>query len=86
MAKKPSRSRGRKKISKNILRGVAHIQSTFNNTVITITDPQGNALAWSSAGANGFKGSGRGACPASQPRAAGHPPGPLTGDCGITGE
>lgn len=57
MAKKQSRVRGRKKISKNVPRGVAHIQSTFNNTVITITDPQGNSLAWSSAGANGFKGS-----------------------------
>ena len=57
MAKKQGRVRGRKKISKNVPRGVAHVQSTFNNTVITITDPTGNALAWSSAGANGFKGS-----------------------------
>lgn len=57
MAKKQGRVRGRKKISKNVPRGVAHIQSTFNNTVITITDLQGNSLAWSSAGANGFKGS-----------------------------
>lgn len=57
MAKKQGRVRGRKKISKNVPRGVAHIQSTFNNTVITITDPTGNSLAWSSAGANGFKGS-----------------------------
>ena len=38
-------------------RGVAHIQATFNNTIITITDPDGNTLAWSSAGAKGFKGS-----------------------------
>ena len=41
---------------KNIERGAAHIQSTFNNTIVTITDEQGNAIAWSSAGALGFKG------------------------------
>lgn len=51
------RSRARKKERKNIPRGIAHIQSTFNNTVITITDPHGNAIAWSSAGVLGFKGS-----------------------------
>lgn len=42
---------------RHIERGVAHIQSTFNNTIVTITDPQGSALAWSSAGQAGFKGS-----------------------------
>jgi len=42
---------------KNIERGVAHIQSTFNNTIVTITDIQGNALSWASAGGLGFKGS-----------------------------
>ena len=42
---------------KNIERGAAHIQSTFNNTIVTITDVNGNAVAWSSAGALGFKGS-----------------------------
>ena len=47
----------RKKDRKNIARGVAHIHSTFNNTIVTITDPAGNAVAWSSAGAVGFKGS-----------------------------
>ena len=57
MAKKQGRVRGRKKVSKNLPRGVAHVQSTFNNTVITITDPTGNAISWSSAGANNFKGS-----------------------------
>ncbi len=55
MAKKVGRQR--KKVSKNIPRGVAHIQSTFNNTIVTITDMQGNSLAWSSAGALNFKGS-----------------------------
>jgi small subunit ribosomal protein S11 len=47
----------KKKVKKNVPTGVAHIQSTFNNTVITITDPSGNSLAWSSAGQQGFKGS-----------------------------
>jgi small subunit ribosomal protein S11 len=46
-----------KKLKKNILNGVVHIQSTFNNTMITITDVTGNVIAWSSAGARGFKGS-----------------------------
>ncbi|MEW6267090.1 MAG: 30S ribosomal protein S11 [Thermodesulfobacteriota bacterium] len=50
--------RGRKKKEKkNIPTGVAHIQSTFNNTIVTITDPRGNTVAWSSAGTQGFKGS-----------------------------
>lgn len=47
----------KKKIKKNILNGVVHIQSTFNNTIVTITDPNGNVIAWSTAGMNGFKGS-----------------------------
>ena len=46
-----------KKTKKNILNGVVHIQSTFNNTLITITDVSGNVISWSSAGARGFKGS-----------------------------
>ncbi len=49
---------GRKKrVRKNIAKGVAHIHSTFNNTIVTITDESGNAIAWSSAGALGYKGS-----------------------------
>lgn len=47
----------KKKERRNIPRGVAHIQSTFNNTIITITDIEGNVVAWSSAGTQGFKGS-----------------------------
>src|SRR5260370_37582128 len=47
----------KKKVKKNIAAGIAHIQSTFNNTVVTITDVNGNAIAWSSAGARGFKSS-----------------------------
>lgn len=49
--------RGKKKELRNVPRGVAHIQSTFNNTIITISDINGNTLAWGSAGAMGFKGS-----------------------------
>lgn len=55
MARRTARPKRRER--KNIERGVAHIQSTFNNTVITITDVKGNTISWSSAGANGFKGS-----------------------------
>ncbi len=54
MAKKV---RTRKKEKKNILSGIVHIQSTFNNTIITITDSAGNVIAWSSSGVQGFKGS-----------------------------
>ena len=47
----------KKKIKKNIPIGIAHVNATFNNTIITITDTKGNTIAWSSAGAEGFKGS-----------------------------
>ena len=46
----------KKKEKKNVLQGVVHIQSTFNNTIVTSTDTQGNAIAWATAGATGFKG------------------------------
>jgi len=55
MAKKKIRTRRKEK--KNIPSGIVHIQSTFNNTIVTITDPAGNVVAWSSAGVQGFKGS-----------------------------
>ena len=55
MARKVVRTRRRER--KNIESGVAHIKSTFNNTIVTITDTTGNALSWSSAGSMGFKGS-----------------------------
>ena len=54
-AKKQVRKKKRER--KHVERGQAHIQSTFNNTLITLTDMDGNALSWSSAGSNGFKGS-----------------------------
>ena len=53
LAKKPTRRRDRK----NIEKGMAHIHSSFNNTIVTITDTQGNVLSWASAGELGFKGS-----------------------------
>ena len=57
MAKQPSQGRVRRRERKNITSGVAHVNSTFNNTMVTITDVQGNAIAWASAGGMGFKGS-----------------------------
>jgi small subunit ribosomal protein S11 len=50
-------TRARKKEKKNVAVGVAHVNATFNNTIVTITDPQGNTVSWSSAGSLGFKGS-----------------------------
>ena len=57
MAKPATTARPRKKERKNIIAGVAHVAATFNNTMITITDAQGNTIAWSSSGMQGFKGS-----------------------------
>ena len=60
MAKSPANNaaqRVRKKVRKNVSDGIAHVHASFNNTIITITDRQGNALAWSTSGAQGFKGS-----------------------------
>jgi small subunit ribosomal protein S11 len=56
-AKDASGARIKRRERKNITSGVAHVSATFNNTMVTITDAQGNAIAWSSAGAQGFKGS-----------------------------
>ncbi len=53
----PRKTRTKKKEKKNIASGIVHIQSTFNNTIVTITDTAGNTVAWSSAGVQGFKGS-----------------------------
>jgi small subunit ribosomal protein S11 len=47
----------RKKVKKNITQGICHIQASFNNTIVTFTDPQGNAISWASAGGLGFRGS-----------------------------
>jgi small subunit ribosomal protein S11 len=62
MARNPSAQqvasqRARKKVKKNVAEGIAHVHASFNNTIITITDRQGNALSWASSGGAGFKGS-----------------------------
>lgn len=57
MAKAKRTTTRKRRARKNIARGIAHIHSTFNNTIVTISDEQGNVIAWSSAGALGFKGS-----------------------------
>ena len=57
MARNQSSSRGKKKIRKNVTDAIAHIHASFNNTIITITDRQGNALCWATSGGAGFKGS-----------------------------
>lgn len=49
--------RNKKKVNKNVINGVAHIRSTFNNTIVTIADTEGNVLSWASAGGLGFRGS-----------------------------
>ena len=57
---KPIRKTGPRKAKKNIPNGIAHIQSTFNNTIVTITDASGNAVSWASAGSSGVKGAKKG--------------------------
>ena len=52
-----ARRKAARRVKKNVERGQAHIQSSFNNTIVTLTDAQGNALSWASAGGLGFKGS-----------------------------
>jgi len=54
--KRGQRRRGRRRVKRNVPRGQAHIHATFNNTIITMTDPQGNVVNWASAGLVGFKG------------------------------
>jgi small subunit ribosomal protein S11 len=57
---KKDRKGGKRKEKRNVPHGVAHIQATFNNTIVSLTDPEGNLLSWSSAGRIGFKGSRKG--------------------------
>jgi small subunit ribosomal protein S11 len=56
----PKQAKGRKRERKSVSNGKAFIQSTFNNTIVTLADPQGNVLSWGSAGSSGFKGSRKG--------------------------
>lgn len=60
MAKPKSGATKKRKEKKNVVQGIVYIQSTFNNTIVSSTDPQGNVIAWSSAGASGFKGARKG--------------------------
>src|SRR5271156_1446734 len=72
MAKAPNNAaaaRVRKKVKKNVAEGVAHIHASFNNTIVTITDRQGNALSWATTGSAGFKGT-RKSTPGAAPGAA----------------
>ncbi|MDA0359845.1 MAG: 30S ribosomal protein S11 [Proteobacteria bacterium] len=73
--------RARKKVKKNVVEGIAHIHASFNNTIIMITDRQGNALAWSTSGANGFKGSRKSTPFAAQ--VAAEAAGKMAQECGV---
>ena len=57
MAKRTARKVTKKRVKKNVQNGQAHIQASFNNTIVTLTDSEGNALSWASAGEMGFRGS-----------------------------
>ena len=57
MAKAPTTARTRKKVKKNVVDGIAHVHASFNNTIVTITDRQGNTLGWATSGGSGFRGS-----------------------------
>ena len=73
--------RARKKVKKNVAEGIAHVHASFNNTIIMITDRQGNALAWSTSGANGFKGSRKSTPFAAQ--VAAEAAGKMAQECGV---
>jgi len=60
MAQQPTKRTGARKQKRNVPNGVAHIQSTFNNTIITVSDPSGEVVSWASAGSSGFKGAKKG--------------------------
>lgn len=74
-------SRVRKKIKKNVSEGIAHIHASFNNTIVTITDRQGNALSWATSGGAGFKGSRKSTPFAAQ--VAAENAGKIAIDCGV---
>jgi len=74
-------TRVRKKVKKNVAEGIAHIHASFNNTVITMTDRQGNALSWATSGSAGFKGSRKSTPFAAQ--IAGEHAGKLAQECGV---
>ncbi|HHP7244968.1 MAG TPA: 30S ribosomal protein S11 [Elainellaceae cyanobacterium] len=71
MARQPTKRTGPKKTKRNVPSGVAHIRSTFNNTIVTITDMNGEAISWASSGSSGFKGAKKGTPFAAQTAAEG---------------
>ena len=81
MATKTPAAKVRKKVKKNVSEGIAHIHASFNNTIITITDRQGNALSWATSGGEGFKGS-RKSTPFAAQVAAEHA-GKIAQECGV---
>ena len=81
MATKTPAAKVRKKVKKSVSEGIAHIHASFNNTIITITDRQGNALAWAPSGGEGFKGS-RKSTPFAAQVAAEHA-GKIAQECGV---
>ena len=81
MVTKATAAKARKKVKKNVAEGVAHVHASFNNTIITITDRQGNALAWATSGGAGFKGS-RKSTPFAAQVAAEHA-GKAAQECGV---
>jgi len=78
---KSTTARVRKKVKKNVAEGIAHIHASFNNTIVTITDRQGNALSWATSGGAGFKGS-RKSTPFAAQIAAEHA-GKAAQECGV---
>ncbi len=81
MVTKSAAGKARKKIKKNVAEGIAHVHASFNNTIITITDRQGNALSWATSGGAGFKGS-RKSTPFAAQVASEHA-GKAAQDCGV---
>jgi small subunit ribosomal protein S11 len=81
MVTKSSATKARKKVKKNVAEGIAHVHASFNNTIITITDRQGNALSWATSGGAGFKGS-RKSTPFAAQVAAEHA-GKAAQECGV---
>jgi small subunit ribosomal protein S11 len=81
MVTKSAATKVRKKVKKNVAEGIAHVHASFNNTIITITDRQGNALSWATSGGAGFKGS-RKSTPFAAQVAAEHA-GKAAQECGV---
>ena len=81
MVTKSASSKARKKVKKNVAEGIAHVHASFNNTIITITDRQGNELSWATSGGAGFKGS-RKSTPFAAQVAAEHA-GKAAQECGV---